>query len=83
MDELVSTRPDAAVRLIPNWRAVLKRAWSVRFIVFAIVAGAVEILLPLFTDGFPPGIAAGLSVGAMVLALMSRIVLQKHTGTGL
>jgi hypothetical protein len=83
MDDLVSTSPRASVRLIPDWKWVLRKGWSARFAALAIVTGAIDILLPLFSDRFTDRTFAWISVGSMVLSLGSRILLQKRTGVGL
>lgn len=35
------------MRLIHNWKAVLRYAWSIRFLVLAAVLSGVEVALPL------------------------------------
>ncbi|MEO9789414.1 MAG: hypothetical protein ABJF67_17655 [Aurantimonas coralicida] len=63
-----------------DWKAILRRAWSVRFMVAAFVFSALEIALPMLDGLLPiaPGIFAamtGLSTGA---AFVSRLVAQKN-----
>lgn len=43
--------------LIHNWKAVLRYAWSIRFLVLAAVLSGVEVALPLVV-GMPPLSAA-------------------------
>jgi hypothetical protein len=64
--------------LIPEWRAILRRAWSVRLIVLAVAFSAAEVAVPLILPGMvPPLVFAGLSALASVGALVSRLILQK------
>lgn len=65
--------------LITNWQEVLKRAWSVRWIVLAGVLSGLEVFLPII-DGnvdIPRGLLAALSGFATCAAFISRILVQK------
>jgi hypothetical protein len=65
------------VKLDPRWRAILKRAWSVRLLALAFVLTAAEVVLPLFADEMPRGtfaVLTGLAVGG---AFVARITAQK------
>lgn len=65
--------------LVKNWRQVLKRAWSVRWIVLAGIFTGLEVGLPII-DGYvdiPRGIFAALSGFASCAAFTSRIIVQK------
>jgi hypothetical protein len=66
------------VTLIPNWRDVLRWAWSVRLMALAAVLSGVEIALPLFAESFPRLVFAGLSFLATVAAFVARFVAQKE-----
>lgn len=61
---------------IDEWKTIVKKAWSIRFIVAAFVMSSGEALLPYFYDDFPRGIFAGLTVfftgGAFVARLMAQ-----------
>lgn len=68
------------MRLVPNWRAVLTRAWSVRLMVLAFVLTALEVALPLL-DGLlpiPPYTFAALSGLATAGAFVARLVAQNN-----
>jgi len=66
------------MKIIPEWRAILRRAWSVRLIVLAVLFSAAEVAVPLILPGMvPPLVFAGLSALASVGALVSRLILQK------
>lgn len=65
--------------LIENWWQVLKRAWSIRWIVLAGFLSGLEVFLPLI-DGYwdvPRGVFAALSAVATFAAFISRILVQK------
>jgi hypothetical protein len=64
------------VKLLPNWKAVLWRSWSVWLGIAASLLGAIELLLPLFQDWMPRGPFA---IASLVLALavpVARITAQ-------
>ncbi len=63
--------------LAPDWRALLKKAWSIRLALLSGVFGGVEAFLPLFSDSVPRGVFAGLCMLASLGAVISRVILQK------
>jgi hypothetical protein len=63
--------------LLPDWRAILRRAWSIRLMLLAAVLSGVEVVLPLFAHLFPHGTFAALSFLAVAAALVARLVAQK------
>lgn len=65
------------MRLIADWKAVLRKAWSVRLIVLAGLLSAAEIVLPMFADAIPRGAFAVLTVLTVAGAFVARIVAQK------
>ena len=67
------------MRLIDGWRAVLRRAWSIRLMLLAGLLSCLEVVLPLL-DGvlpIPPGIFAALSFVTVAAAFIARVVAQK------
>lgn len=67
------------MRLVPNWRAVLRRAWSVHLLLLAAVLSGLEAALPLLAPYLPIpdrlfAVLTGLTVGA---ALFARFIAQK------
>lgn len=65
------------MKLDHDWQEILRRAWSVRFMVLAALLSGVEIVLPLFVDSFSRGTFAVLSFVAVGAALVARIVAQR------
>lgn len=68
--------------LLPEWRRILRKAWSVRLAIIAAALGGVEMALPLFSDAVPRNVFMGLSILTTVGAALARIVAQpKSMGT--
>jgi len=65
------------VRLVENWREILRKAWSIRFIILAGVLSGVEVVLPFFSDSIPRGPFAVMSFAAVAAAFVARITAQK------
>lgn len=63
--------------LIPDWKKVLKKAWSVRLMAFASVLSGCEAILPYASEFLPRGSFAGLSFLIVTGALLSRFMAQK------
>jgi len=64
--------------LVANWRAVIRRAWSLRFIALAFLFSLAEVALPAF-DGalpIPPRSFALICAFASAGAFVARIVAQ-------
>lgn len=64
--------------IIPNWRAVLRKAWSLRLMELAATLSGIEAMLPIFADHIPRGLFAGLSFIAVAGAYAARFVAQKE-----
>jgi hypothetical protein len=65
------------MHLIPNWRAVIRRAWSIRLVLLAAVLSGLEVVLPLLDlDVLPPGLLAGLTFAVTAGAFVARLVAQ-------
>lgn len=64
--------------LVPNWRAVLCRAWSIRLLLLAGVLSGVEVALPLIRiETLPPRLFAALSGIVAAAAFVARLLAQK------
>lgn len=65
------------MKLASNWRAVLRRAWSIRLALLAGILSAAEVALPFLEPSMPRGLfalASGLAAGG---AFVARLVAQK------
>ena len=60
-----------------DWRDVVRRAWSVKFMALAFVFTMAEVMLPFFSDAVPPKLFAVLSGLAVAGAFVSRLIAQK------
>jgi hypothetical protein len=67
----------AEMRLLPDWKQILKKAWSVRFLVLAGVFSTAEVVLPLFVQDMPRGIFVALTSISILGSLFSRVIVQK------
>lgn len=72
------------MKLVLNWKRVLRHAWSIRFIVIAGVLSGAEIALPLIREAVavPAGLFAGLSFAATAGAFIARLVAQETVSGG-
>lgn len=64
------------MNLADNWKEILLKAWSVRWIAGAVLLSGIEVVLPFFTDAIPTGIFAALSGVIASAALLARILAQ-------
>lgn len=67
------------MKLVDDWRAVVRRAWSIRLMIVAGVLSGLEVVLPLI-DGWVPldrGVFAALSGITVAAAFVARLVAQK------
>jgi hypothetical protein len=65
------------MKLYTNWKEIVSKAWSIKFIILAGVLSASEVILPLFFDYFDRGTFAVLSFVAVSGAFISRLIAQK------
>lgn len=72
------------MKLIADWRRVLKRAWSVRLILLAGILSGLEVALPFIGDAclIPTGAFAALSVLVTMAAFAMRLISQKEFRDG-
>lgn len=67
------------MKLVADWRHVLRKAWSVRLILLAGLLTGIEVALPLLGDAYPipTGLFAIASFFVTVAAFVMRLVSQK------
>lgn len=66
------------MKLIKNWRKILRHAWSVRLIVVALVLTVLEVALPWMGGVLPPGLLGILAGLASAGAFIARLLVQKE-----
>ena len=64
--------------LIPDWKRVLRKAWSVRLMAVASILSGCEAVLPYTEAVLPRGTFALLSFVIVTLALFARFIAQKE-----
>lgn len=65
------------MQLYPNWKEIVRKAWSIKFIVLAGLFSAGEVILPMYGDLIPRNLFAALSGFFCFAALISRVVAQQ------
>jgi hypothetical protein len=65
------------MRFYDNWKEILRRSWSLRFIILAGILSGLEVILPFFSDAFPRNVFALLCFLAVSAAFVARLVAQK------
>ena len=60
-----------------NWKTLLKKAWSIKLMILAFAFTLAEVMLPFFSNEFPPKLFALLSGLSVAGAFVSRLVAQK------
>lgn len=69
--------------LVDDWKAVLAKAWSVKFNVAATLFGAAEVVVALVKpEGVPNGLFAGIAAGISIAANVARLMAQKELSNG-
>lgn len=63
--------------LVYNWRRIMRKAWSMKFMALAATLSGAEVALPFFASSFQPGVFAGLSGLSVGAAFVSRIIAQR------
>lgn len=64
------------MKLLADWRRILRRAWSARFAALAAVFSVAEAAMPFILPKFPPRMAASIAAVMAVLSILSRVVKQ-------
>ena len=69
--------PDGICTLHADWKTIITKAWSIRFLILAIVCQAGEIIVPLYSENLPRHVFALLSISFASLSFYARIIAQK------
>ena len=62
--------------LLPDWRKIARRAWSVCLSIVAAIFTAAEVVVPLFGDVLPRGAFVLLAFSASIGAAIARLIAQ-------
>lgn len=68
--------------MTPDWRRILRHAWSVRLAILAALLSGAEVILPLFADTIPRSLFASLSFMATAGAVVARLIAQPELHDG-
>ena len=63
--------------LLPNWKTIVRKAWSVRLIIMAGLLSGLEAAMPFIDDQMPRGVFAVTSLLVTGAAFVARILAQK------
>lgn len=66
----------ARLQLLPDWRRIVRKAWSIRLVVLSGLLAGAEVALPLFVDAMPRNIFALLSMAAAIGGAVARVIDQ-------
>ncbi|SDG85066.1 MULTISPECIES: hypothetical protein [unclassified Duganella] len=71
------------IQLIDDWRAVLRKAWSLKFSLLAAVLSAAELAVQFMQpESVPRGVFAAIAGGVSLLAGLARLVAQTELSGG-
>jgi hypothetical protein len=65
------------MNLYPNWREILRKAWSVRLMAAAVILDGAQVVMQLLTPHQPSAWFIGLSAVVTMAALVARLTFQK------
>lgn len=66
------------MKLQSDWKRIVTKAHSIKFMVLAVLFSALEVGLPLYSEAFPRSVFAILSGLAVVGAMIFRVIAQKE-----
>ena len=67
------------MKLLPDWKDVLNRAWSVKFLALAALVSGCEVVLQVAGASIlPPGVAPALIGVLSALGILARVLAQKE-----
>lgn len=65
------------MRLLPDWKSILTRAWSIRLMALAFAATLAEALWPVFAPEFEMRLAGVVGAVLIAAAFVARLLAQK------
>lgn len=65
--------------LLPDWKDILKRAWSVKFLTMAAVVSGCETILQMSGNALlPAGVGSAITGVLAALGILARVLAQKE-----
>lgn len=70
--------------ILPGWRKVVCKAWSIRLAAAAALFSGIEVIMPFLETAMlvPRGVFAALSGGVTIAAVAARIMVQAELSGG-
>lgn len=68
------------MRLLDNWREVMRKAWSIKFMLLAGLLSGAEVVMSILepSNTLPPGLFAALAGVVTSAALVARLLAQNE-----
>lgn len=63
--------------LLPDWKRILRKAWSMRLMAVAAFFAGCEAVLPFVNDVLAPRPMAIIAFVVVVMAMVTRLMMQK------
>lgn len=71
------------MELHEDWKAILKKAWSIKFTGVSLLLSAVEVYVQMVQPaGIPGGVFAGIAAAVSLLAGVARLLAQQEMSDG-
>lgn len=72
------------MKLLPDWKQVLQKAWSVKFMMLAAVMSGAEVVMSILepSNTLPAGVFAALAGVVTSVALVARLMAQNEADHG-
>jgi hypothetical protein len=71
------------VKLVEDWKAVLAKAWSIKFTGASLLLSAAEVYVQLVQPAsIPGGVFAGIAGTVSLMAGIARLLAQKEVSDG-
>jgi hypothetical protein len=64
------------VKLYDNWRQILKKSWSLKFVILAIILNAVVVVFPSYWDSFSRDTFSIIMMVLLIAAGTARVIAQ-------
>jgi hypothetical protein len=64
------------MNLVPEWKWLIRKTWSIRLVILSALLSGFEVILPLFVDTIPRNLFAALSMCSAIAAGIARVVAQ-------
>lgn len=72
------------MKLLADWKAVMRKAWSIKFMIGAAMLSGIEVVMSILqpSNALPPGVFAALAGVVTSMALVARLLAQTEADKG-